>query len=264
MKEKDEFYIGYLDEMPEGNGRFLKKVLMPVFIFIPILVLVVVFFQRPFNSNIFEFGTITEITGTYYASPVPMLVADEGSLEGSLSTDVVLVGYGKFGATGIIKSLEEKNGILNGKKVKIAGTLIHGEGKTLLELSEEEGSLREVLPASIPNLEPFSAAQDVSLTGEIIDPKCYFGVMKHAEGKVHKSCAIRCISGGIPPMLKIKDPQNGNKFYILLSESGLPINKEVLPFVAEQVTISGKTSKFKSWDVLYLSLGDLKVDEQEG
>ena len=45
----------------------------------------------------------------------------------------------------------------------------------------------------------------MDVKGEIVDPKCFFGVMKPGEGKPHKDCAIRCILGGIPPVLKVTD-----------------------------------------------------------
>ena len=258
MKKEDDFFIGYSEEMPSSNAKFLKKLIIPLFVLIPVLVFAIVFFQKPFNNHLFEFGTITTITGTYYDSPIPMVIVDKnGGLADSLSRDVVLVGYGKFGAKGIINNIEKDKGPLNGKKIEIAGTLIHGDGKTLMELSEEEASLKKVIENAAISPEVIVQKTDISLSGEIIDPKCYFGVMKPGEGKIHKSCAIRCISGGIPPMLKIKG--NQNRYYILLDESGKAINKQVLPYVAEQISISGKTNKFSNWDVLYINVNDLEM-----
>ena len=45
---------------------------------------------------------------------------------------------------------------------------------------------------------PQVLADNVTLKGEIIDPKCYLGAMKPGGGKTHKACAMRCIAGGIP------------------------------------------------------------------
>jgi hypothetical protein len=44
----------------------------------------------------------------------------------------------------------------------------------------------------------------VNLVGELVDTKCFLGVMRPATGKVHRACAIRCLSGGIPPAILVK------------------------------------------------------------
>lgn len=44
----------------------------------------------------------------------------------------------------------------------------------------------------------------VTLDGELVDSKCYLGTMKPGDGKTHKSCAILCLRGGIPPLFVSK------------------------------------------------------------
>lgn len=259
MKENNNFYIGWQDKMSKSNSKFLKKIIIPLFICVPIFAFALVYFQNPINNFKFDFGNITTITGTYYDSPIPMVVADKGSFTDSLSHDIILVGYGKFGAQGIIQKIEETHGELNGKKVELAGTLIYGDGKTVMELTEKEASIRKVIGTASSRLPYNLTKKEINLSGEILDPKCYFGAMKPAEGKIHKSCAIRCISGGIPPIFRTKD-QNLNHYYILLDEEGKSMNKEVLPYVAEQISVSGKTNRFSNWDVLYVNLGDIKIN----
>jgi len=39
--------------------------------------------------------------------------------------------------------------------------------------------------------------------GEIVDSKC-LGVMTPGQLTTHRACAIRCISGGIPPVLHVR------------------------------------------------------------
>ena len=259
MKRQKEFYIGWKEEMPESNRTFLKRILIPIFILIPLLVLTVVVLEKPFNKHQFEFGKITTITGIYYDSPVPILIADKGVLPDSLSHEIMLVGYGKFGARGIIRDIEKSNGVLKGKKISLAGTLIYGDGKTLLELTEQQASLIKVVDKNSINPPAIPAPKVISLSGEIIDPKCYFGVMKPGEGKVHKSCAIRCISGGIPPVFKTKIDGHQSKYYLLLDEQGAEINKEVLPFVAEQINLTGNTNRFLNWDILYVNIENFNL-----
>ena len=97
MSDKNDFYIGWKNEMPPKSKSLIKKILIPLFVFAPILFLVIVLLQKPFNNHLFEFGTTSEITGTYFHTPFPMLIADDQMVKEGLSKDILLVGYGKFG-----------------------------------------------------------------------------------------------------------------------------------------------------------------------
>ena len=79
---------------------------------------------------------------------------------------------------------------------------------------------------------------EVQLTGEIVDSKCYFGVMNPGAGKVHRDCAVRCISGGIPPAFLVRDA-GGNLVTLLLANW----KRELLEHIAEPVTIHGRLSR---------------------
>ncbi|MFK7771649.1 MAG: hypothetical protein AB8F94_05895 [Saprospiraceae bacterium] len=256
MSDKNDFYIGWKNEMPPKSKSLIKKILIPLFVFIPILFFVIVLLQKPFNNHLFEFGTASEITGTYYHTPFPILIADDQMVQEGLSKDVLLVGYGKFGAKGTMDAIQKKHGNLQGKKITLSGTLIHGDGKTLLELTDEEASLVKVESQSVVSNLDLGNTSIVKLKGEILDPKCYFGVMKPAEGKVHKSCAIRCISGGIPPVLRHEtgDPKNPYQYFLVLDNVGRPINQKILPFVAEQISVEGTATSFASWDILQINI----------
>ncbi len=261
IMSKKDFYIGWQPEMADSNSQFLRKRILPIFIGIPILVFLFVFFQKPFNNHLFDFGNISEITGTYYHSPVPMLVADEGELDDNFSNEILLVGFAKFGALGTMQSIQETAGDLNCKKITLAGTLIHGDGKTLMELTQETASLIKVEDATRQPIPKTTNRTPINLKGEILDPKCYFGVMKPAEGKIHKSCAIRCISGGIPPVFrqptgKADQPYD---YFLMMDESGKSINQEVLSFVGEPVSVAGNTTNFLEWKVLYINPDNINI-----
>ncbi len=250
---KNDFYIGWKDELPERNKSFLKKMLIPLFIAIPVFAFIAVYGQRIFNNHSFNLGEVKEYTGVYYDNPVPMLIVNKNDIPQNYCRAILLVGYGKFGAEGIISKIEEKSKKLNGHKITIQGTPITGDGRVLIELTKEEESLVKVHGLQEVSISPLSDFADVDLKGEIIDPKCYFGVMKPGEGKIHKSCAIRCISGGIPPILKVKGAEF-DQYYILKGNKGQNINKEILPYVAEQITISGKSKIVNQWNLLYADL----------
>lgn len=247
---KNEFYIGWQEEMPPSHKSFIRNILIGIFVLIPILVFAVVSFQKPMNHHHFEFGTITELTGVYHAEPFPMLEVSSGVPEG-FSKSVLLVGFGKFGAQGIIADIEKEHGKLTGKEAKLNGTLIYGDGVTLMELTDLEESFVGAKETDKEYLGAETKPKDVTRTGEILDPKCYFGVMKPGEGKIHKSCAIRCISGGIPPVMRVLQEDGITyDYYLVKGKEGQEINKEVLPYVAETITISGMSSIQNGWNVL--------------
>ncbi len=91
--------------------------------------------------------------------------------------------------------------------------------------------------------EPYLRLGKQTLVGEIVDSKCFLGVMNPGQLTPHRACAIRCISGGVPPVLLVRQ-QDGPAIYLLLvSVEGKPVNKQVLDLVAEPVEITGDVER---------------------
>jgi hypothetical protein len=103
----------------------------------------------------------------------------------------------------------------------------------------------EIVPGSITPLEDAPASPEairdlgaVTVTGEIVDSKCYLGVMNPGSGKVHRDCAARCLSGGIPPIFISGD---GEDQFLLVGPDGSALGRDALrDFVAEPLTIRGE------------------------
>jgi len=72
-----------------------------------------------------------------------------------------------------------------------------------------------------------------------VDTKCYLGAMNPGESKVHRDCAVRCISGGIPPAFLARDASGEVKILLLVGADGRALNREVLRYVAEPLELSG-------------------------
>jgi hypothetical protein len=242
---ESSFYVGWMQNMPRSLSRFIIVYVVVLCLVVAGVSILLALAQKPFSKSNFEYGKTTVVTGVYFSSPVPHLLAHDGSR----NTMIVLVGYGKHGAAGVMERLEVSYGAqLSGKKIDLRGTLIYGDGKTLMQVDLNDRPLVAVSRTSA-NIHSLVEKDKIEIKGEIIDPKCFFGVMKPGEGKVHKDCAIRCIAGGIPPVLKITTAQAGND-YILLTKSDGNINRFVLDHIATPVTLSGRLSKLHDWLVL--------------
>lgn len=253
MKQNpDEFYIGWQPVSPDFFAHRVKQSVLALCFLVPLIGIVLVLHQSDFSASTFEYGQVTEIEGTLITSPAPFLQLYRGT---SVTGDpvyqyILLVAPGKHGVQEMLTSVETSLGhSLHGRMVKLSGFLIYHDGKTLMEVEEmedirDEGVARDSARLSVP----YGGG---SVIGEITDPKCLFGVMKPGYGKPHRSCAARCIAGGIPPVLKTVSAEGYMYYYILTGEVGRPINHEILPFVGDQVAICGEIRKIGDWLVLY-------------
>jgi hypothetical protein len=97
--------------------------------------------------------------------------------------------------------------------VTLSGTPIEREAWRMIEIVP--GSVqRAVPPAPPPALTP-RVARARTLRGEIVDSKCFLGVMNPGERTVHRDCATRCLSGGVPAMFAYHD-ETGSHLALLL------------------------------------------------
>ncbi len=105
------------------------------------------------------------------------------------------------------------------------------------------GAMSDAGPGDVP---PVVELGRTELTGEIVDTKCYFGVMNPGSGKVHRDCAARCLSGGIPPALLVRDAA-GQTMTVLVAN----FRRELLEHVAEPVTLRGRLARSAGRLILY-------------
>src|SRR5688572_29532610 len=200
--DTDEFYVGYLPKAPKKIGSALRKVIFILIIAMIGVATVTALKQKKFSASNIEYGIYTEVEGHIFDKPVPHLIIPLGKdfHQNPLNQIVLLVGFGKMGAEKNLQDIMHTKTISMGSKVRLSGSLIYGDGKALLQV--DEGSNLKHLEGPPLNISNPLHKEEISLSGEIVDPKCYFGVMKPGEGKTHRSCAIRCITGGIPPVFK--------------------------------------------------------------
>lgn len=257
MSDKKEFYIGYLPKAPKGISRFTVMAIFMFFILLAASAYVVVSNQTTISNGSFEYGELTEVEGLVYMGPQPFIkVIDGVDLSGHpVFKNILLINFGKHGATPSLEKIKSEIALTFDRVyVKLRGTLIYHNGTTLLELTENEKSYISYRPLVDKSLY-LKDVQDLgvqTLTGEIIDPKCYFGSMKPGEGKPHKSCAGLCISGGIPPMYVVKNDQGKADYYLIMGEDGQRLSEEVIPYVSDITTLTGRVETRDEWNLVYV------------
>lgn len=258
MKDNKEFYIGYMPNAPKSFSSRNKLVVVFILILIPVITFLLVSGQKGFTNSQFEFGNLVELEGVLFKEPIPILKVKTGQDQSGndIYQSIMLINFLKFGADELLEGYESKiSAPLAQTRVKVKGTLIYYDGVTLLELTDEENALIDYGP--IEGASPIQAKDklgNIELSGEIIDPKCFFGVMKPGNGKPHKSCAIRCIAGGIPPVLMVKNDNGDANYIILKGAEGEDINQKILPYIANPIKMSGNFSKVDDWFVLETSI----------
>ena len=73
---------------------------------------------------------------------------------------------------------------------------------------------------------------------------------------------MRCISGGIPPVLATTDNNNISQYYLLTDLKGNPINQEVIPFIGKPSEITGIVEKMEDWYILKLNPEAIKIKSE--
>jgi hypothetical protein len=256
MMNKDDFYIGWMSQAPDSFARHVRKVVIALIILVIAGGIILALQQKKFSTSSFEFGQLTEVKGIYHQLPVPSLkVFTKADAFGQSSyITMPLVGYGKFGADGVIAQLEkERNTTLDKKEVTLKGTLLYSDGKTLLQIDKNDKPLIAVSGTTneINNSREGEELGTVTLTGEVLDPKCYFGVMKPGHGKPHRDCAIRCIAGGISPVFCVRGENGEARYYLILDEKGNKMNDDLKDHVADPVSLKARAVQYDDWVVLY-------------
>ena len=227
----NEFYVGYLPKAPPALARWLFRILVVLICLGIGIALLLVIGQSPFAASRFEYLQYREYDGIVFDSPYPTLLTPNGRY--------LLVAPGKHGAEGLLRGAHDRN-------ISIRGSLIELGANRMLELDPQAIQIGAEVAArdEVVDLGP------IALTGEIVDSKCYLGVMNPGNGKVHGDCATRCISGGIPPSFLVRDANGGSRILLLTGSDGRKLSREILDFVAQPIEIRGELVRLGSQLIL--------------
>ncbi len=249
MKREPSFYVGWQARAAGDTARFAGTAAALCVLAALAAGALWAASQRTWQPAVFEFGVERAFEGVYQHAPVPHLrVARPGTDAGE--TRWLVVAPGKHGG-------EAAWSACDGRRVALRGSLVHrGEG-TLLEVAP--GSLRELGPG-----EPPAAPQAfgrVALTGEIVDSKCWLGVMNPGNLRTHRACAMLCVRGGIPPLLVVRTPDAGLRQAVLVGPSGETVNAAVLELIAVPVQVEGELERHDDLWILRVDPVTIRVLE---
>ena len=256
-----EFFVGYLP-VPVGMARFARGVAGVALVGLAVVAGALASVQRPLGQGQFSWDTESEFCGRLQTSLVPGLwtVATEGSTGTPFTGAFVpLVGEGKHGPDVQLLAAGDRD-------IAFRGHRIERYGKQLIEVTGELAGGGAAVAATGMSPPAQVALGRQRLRGEIVDSKCFFGVMKPAQGKAHRDCAVRCISGGAPPafVVRASGPAGEERTLVLLlvAADGASIAGRVLDLVAEPVEIEGEISRLG--DQLVLSTDPSTIRRIDG
>ena len=235
-EDLSKLYVGYLP-VPARYLVFIVPVIVVLLLGAAFLAVITAAGQRDPGDGRWETGAPITVRGFARIDPYPTIQVQDG-LEDGIGRDLLVVSQGKLGAW-------DRVGPYAGQPVEAKGFLIERRGTAMLELV---GGLAAVEPLtqtpetwrdarSAPSGEVLG---ERTLKGEIVDSKCYLGVMKPGEGRAHKACATLCVRGGIPPVFRVKLGDGGLLHFVLTAADGsaAPLDR-ILPFIADPVQITG-------------------------
>lgn len=233
----DDFYVGYLPSAPAPVARAARGAVLAILGLVACLAAILATAQSRLDGRLFEYGTLREFRGEILLDPQPTLAVTRPG--GAGTSRYLLVGFGKHGARELVERFANQ-------RVTLRAQLISRGPETALEV-EPDSVVLEAAGARAPEVTRLGT---LALRGEIVDSKCHFGVMNPGEGKAHKDCAVRCISGGAPALLRTRDAAGVTRYFLLAGPDGRALSREILDFVAEPVEILGSVERHDSMYVL--------------
>ena len=247
--DDEPMFVGWADT-PLADRRFFLRAGVGLTTAAGLLGFGVAALQRPPGTGHWDPDAVREWRGIVSAEPYAMLRTND--LGGGPRT-ALLSCLGKCGVAARI-------GALAGQTVVVTGSLIQRGAHSMIAVDEVGDWIRADSDAAADPALAFPAGQpigEVSLTGEILDSKCWFGAMRPADGKVHKACASLCIRGGIPPAFYARG-SNGQGALMILTAGGRAHGPGLLGLVADPVRVSGMVQRFGDLLVLDGPLGHIR------
>ncbi len=232
-KDQDPFFIGW-GETPSVDRRFLLGAVPVGLAGVAGLSWAVANTLSDPGAGSWQTGKIHTIRGLFQKLPYPHLLVPVADKDFAMKT-VLLVAQGKC-----ISALDLEN--IKGAAVEAKGVLIERGTRQMLEVPPLLNKWYTPTAENFglyPTPKTEKIASGITLKGQILDTKCFLGVMRPSTGRTHKACASLCIRGGIPPSFRVMTKTGREKILLLTDQNGGPASMDILPFVADPVAMTG-------------------------
>ena len=231
----NNFFIHYRP-LPPGLKRFVLLTLTAV-----TAIIVVLGFWGPSLHNQYGPGRrqpVRELSGWLLDGPggAQLAVPQPGQTnQGTSFNRVLLAGPGKTIPPPAVMDHV-------GEWVKVRGSLF---SRGALDVMNTRKATPTRPPSGTPEANASGSSEgEFTLLGEIMDSKCFSGVMKPGSGKTHMGCAIRCISGGVPAVFHVRRNSGATLDFVLIDDQNRTVNERVLPLVAQPLELKGEVIRF--------------------
>jgi hypothetical protein len=220
----DEFYIGYAPPMPPHIARFAKRAVVTIAAGVPLAASLIAIGHIRLDGGTFDYGRPRTIAGVIATRPYPAIRLEPSSTSRAGAGGgrwALLVAPGKHGAGAMATPFDGQRVTLDATRIQRGDAVMFeiAPGSIAANPASRTSSTTVASEAAAISTSPREGAS-VTLRGEIVDSKCFLGVMVPGEGKTHKDCASLCLRGGIPPAFIVRDREGRSALLLLVSESG--------------------------------------------
>jgi hypothetical protein len=240
----EDFFVLYRDHDGGAHAGWLRRVSIVSMVLAVVVAALIVGLQGTVAQDArFEYGTIHEYEGVLVGEPVPLLVTSDRTY--------FLVNPFKHGF---------KADVASGSAIRLEAALIERDEQAMLEVVEGSVVVVEGASGALPDRTDLGP---VVLRGEIVDSKCYLGVMNPGHLKPHRACAVNCLRGGIPAVLLTRLDDGSTRQTVLVGPPGAPLRDWILSYVAEPVQVTGELERVGSLEVLTVEAAGIERLDRE-
>ena len=240
---EDPFYVGYLTT-PQAYRSSVKLAIALIAIWGAMSAFLIVLSQRSPGSAEWDISNEKAWTGLLIEHPYPMLVTHDDAL--------LVVSMGKRDARNQLEGHY-------GSELTIRGYELDREGRKMIELAPDGiGTPQKTTTIERPEIR---IVQDEprEYTGEIIDGKCFLGAMKPGDGFGHRSCAVLCLRGGLPPMFAEDNAPADARYPLLLIDGSASVPESLMGKVACKVRMRATPARYADMPVLLVDSSEIEV-----